>query len=240
MHESIKQLLILQERDLEIDRLYNESEKVPKDIGAIKKQMADEKAALEDSKKELTHVQGERKEKEAALSAKEELVRKHSAELNGLKSNEAYRAMIGEIDKAKQDRSLLEDEILQLMDKVDQAQRTWRERETAAKSVEGERQKAISDLEAKQKSLEEQIVQKQKERDELATGYPKPIMQRYQTLRQGKRISVVVPIKAEQCSGCHMKLSPNLINEVKRGQMVMFCEHCSRIVYLEEVVAKPS
>ncbi len=240
MHESIKQLLVLQDRDLDIDRLHNESERVPKDIAAIKKQMADEKAALEDSKKELTHVQSLRKEKEADLSSKEESVRKHTAELNSIKSNDAYRAMMGEIEKAKKDRSALEDEILQLMEKVDQAQQVWRERENAAKSVAGEREKQIADLEAKQKSLEEQIAQKQKERDALAAGYPQPLYQRYQTLRKGQRVAVVVPIRAEQCSGCHMRLSPNLINEVKRGQTVMFCEHCSRMVFLEEAVAKPS
>jgi predicted nucleic acid-binding Zn-ribbon protein len=241
MNEGIKQLLVLQERDMELDKLQMDIQAIPKEIAGIRAQMASEKAALEDSKKELTHVQTARKEKEAELASKEEAVRKHTAELNSIKSNDAYRSMMGEIEKSKREQSILEDEILQLMEKVDQAQKVWRERENLAKSTEGERQKQISDLETKQKSLEEQKAQKQTQRAELATTYPKNTLTRYEQLRGGKKGGpVIVPLKNGQCGGCHMRISPNLENEVKRGQVIMYCEHCSRIVFLEEVAAKPA
>src|SRR5206468_3127105 len=103
--------------------------------------------------------------------------------------------------KAKQEKSVLEDEILQLMDRVDQAQRVWKERENNAKSLEGERQQQITGWETKQKNLDEQIVQKQKERGDLATSYPKTLIERYERLRNGKKGSaVVVPLKGEQCA----------------------------------------
>src|SRR5437868_3559691 len=129
-------MLSIQEQDVELDRLQAELAAVPKAIAAIQKQIAADKAALEESKKELTQVQMKEKKKEVDLSAKEEAVRKHTAELNSIKSNDAYRAMMGEIEKAKTEKSALEDEILQLMDKVDQAQRAWKDRETAAKTQE--------------------------------------------------------------------------------------------------------
>ncbi len=239
MQESVKQLLSLQERDLELDKLQAELTAIPKEISAIKKQMEEEKAALEDSKKELTQVQLQRKDKENDLASKEEAVRKHTAELNAIKSNDAYRAMLGEIEKAKQEQSVLEDEILQLMEKVDQAQRVWKERENTAKSTEGQRQAKIAEWETKGKNLEEQKAQKQKERDDLGASFSPTLLERYQRLRNGKKGAVVVPLKGEQCSGCHMRVSPNLVNEVKRGQAMMVCEHCSRIVYLEAPVEKP-
>ncbi|OGR91715.1 MAG: hypothetical protein A2992_08415 [Elusimicrobia bacterium RIFCSPLOWO2_01_FULL_59_12] len=239
MQEAVKQLLSLQERDLELDRLQGELAAIPKEIAAINKRIEAERAALEDSKKELTQLQMQRKEKEVDLSAKEDAVRKHTAELNAIKSNDAYRAMLGEIEKAKQEKSTLEDEILQLMDKVDQSQRAWKERETAAKTTETERQRQIADWDSKQKNLEEQIALKQKSRDELAAAYTPSLVETYLRLRQGKQVAVIVPIKAEQCSGCHMKVSHNLINEVKRGMSLMACEHCFRLVYLEEDAEKP-
>src|SRR4051812_19688815 len=101
MHDAIKQLLTIQERDLELDKLQAEITAIPREIAAIQRQIEAEKAALEDSKKELTHVLTERKEKEAQLASKEESVRKHMAELNSIKSNDAYRSMMGEIEKSK-------------------------------------------------------------------------------------------------------------------------------------------
>ena len=238
MNESIKQLLSLQERDLDLDQIKAELASIPKEIAALKTHIEKDKLALEDSKKEATQLQMQRKGKEVDLETKEGEIRKHSTELNSLKSNDAYRAMLGEIEKVKQEKSVLEDEILQLMDKIDQAQRTWKEREAAFKVSESDRLKQISDWEAKQKNLEDVLAQKQKDREALVETYPKKLVSTYQRLRDGKRGAVIVPIKAEQCSGCHMKVSPNLINEVKRGQSLMACESCSRIVYLEEVPAR--
>ena len=239
MQEPIKQLLGLQERDLELDRLRAELAAVPKAIEGIKKQTEAERTALEESKKELTQMQLQRKEKEVDLETKEGEIRKHTTELNAIKSNDAYRSMLGEIEKIKQEKSTLEDLILQLMDKVDQAQHSWKAREAAFKTAEGEGQRKIADWESKQKNLEEQIAQKQKERDDLAAGYPPKVVEGYQRLRNGKPGAVIVPIRAEQCAGCHMRVSHNLVNEVKRGQAINFCEHCQRIVYLEESSEKP-
>ena len=59
------------------------------------------------------------------------------------------------------------------------------------------------------------VAQKQKERDDLAASFPTSLQERYQRLRQGKKGAVVVPLKNQQCAGCHMKVSPNLVNEVK-------------------------
>ena len=67
--------------------------------------------------------------------------------------------MLGEIEKSKRDMSTLEDDILQLMERVDAAQRVWKERENAAKSVEGERQRQIAEWEGKQKQLEDLLAQ---------------------------------------------------------------------------------
>jgi predicted nucleic acid-binding Zn-ribbon protein len=239
MQDAIKQMLTLQAQDVELDRLQAELAAVPRAIAAIKKQMDAEKAALEDSKKDLVQVQMKRKEKEVDLGAKEESVRKHTAELNSIKSNDAYRAMMGEIEKARSEKSALEDEILQLMDKVDQAQRVWKERETAAKAQEGQRQAEIAAWEAKQTETETRIADKQKERETVAANFAPALRQRYQRIREGIRGAVLVPLKKGQCSGCHMQVSPNLVNEVKRGQTVMTCEHCSRIVYLEEAAENP-
>jgi len=240
VNDSIKQLLSLQDRDIELDRFQAELAAIPKEIAAIHKQMAAEKTALEDSKKDLVHAQSMRKEKEGELASKEEAVRKHLGELNSIKSNDAYRAMMGEIEKGKQEKSVLEDEILQWMEKVDAAQRAWRDLEATAKSIEGQRKAKITEWETKQKNLETLIAEKQKDRQDASGTLPAALFGKYQRIRQNSKGTVVVEIKSGQCSGCHMQVSQNLMNEIKRGQNIMNCEHCSRIVYLPEAIEKPA
>jgi len=235
MKEEIKQLLSVQERDLELDRFRAELAAIPAKVAALKKEIQTAKTALEDAKKEMTTLQMAKKQKELDLDSQESSVRKHSTELNSVKTNEAYRALMGEIEKAKQEKSVLEDQILQIMEQMDVATRTWKEKEAGSKTNESGLLNKIADHEAKQKELEQKISAKETERDQVLGALPKPLSVQYGRLRSGKRTgAAVVPIRNEQCSGCHMKISQNVINEVRRGQKLMSCESCSRIVYLEE------
>ena len=95
MKDEIKALLSVQERDLELDRLSGELAAVPKKISEIKKSIDDAKKALEEAKKEVTQLQLAKKQKELDLDGQESAVRKHSTELNAVKTNEAYKALVG-------------------------------------------------------------------------------------------------------------------------------------------------
>ena len=238
MNDTIKLLLSLQDKDLELDRMQGELAAIPAKIGALKHDIQVAKTALEDAKKEMTQLQMAKKQKELDLDGQETAVRKHSTELNAVKTNEAYRALLGEIEKAKQATSALEDQILQLMELIDQATRVWKEKESGSKNHESDLLKQISDLESKQTELAQTLETHKTEREQAFAALPKELAGPYNKLRHGKHVKwAVVPIRKEQCSGCHMKVSQNLINEVRRGQKLMTCESCSRIVYLEEVPA---
>jgi len=237
MNDTIKSLLNLQERDLDMDRLRAELAAIPAKIAALKGEIQAAKTSLEDAKKDLTQLQLAKKQKELDLDTQEGSIRKHSTELNAVKTNEAYRALLGEIDKAKLEKSALEDQILQIMEQMDQASRIWKEKESGSKANEAGLQKQISDWEAKQQELQQVLSSKESERAQALSALSKGLADHYSKIRTGKRGAAVVPIRKEQCSGCHMKVSQNLINEVRRGQKLMTCESCSRIVYLEEVPA---
>ena len=237
MKDAIKSLLSLQERDLELDRVQAELSAVPGKIAGIKASIDAAKKALEDAKKEVTALQMLKKQKELDLETQEGSIRKHSTELNAVKTNEAYRALLGEIEKAKQGQSALEDQILQLMEQIDQANKIWKGKEAEHKTSEGGLLRQIADWEARQKELEQALATKQADRQSTFEALPKNLSAQYEKIRKGKRGAPVVPIRKEQCSGCHMKVSQNLINEVRRGQKMMTCESCSRIVYFEEVPA---
>src|SRR5262245_20548324 len=93
MNETIKQLLGLQERDLELDRIEADLAAIPKKIESLKSNIQDAKTALENAKKESTQLQLLRKQKDVDLETREGEVRKHTTELNSVKSNDAYKAL---------------------------------------------------------------------------------------------------------------------------------------------------
>src|SRR5262245_15165703 len=99
MKEDIKSILGVQERDLERDRVHAELAAVADKNSARKGEIQSDKTALEDAKKETTQLQMAKKQKELDLDNQENAFRKHSTELNAVKTNEAYKALLVEIEK---------------------------------------------------------------------------------------------------------------------------------------------
>ena len=60
------------------------------------------------------------------------------------------------------------------------------------------------------------------------------IMRIYKRLLNNKKDRVVVPIENRTCSGCHIALTAQHENVVRKGERLIFCEHCSRIHYWQE------
>ena len=72
-----------------------------------------------------------KKTKELDVAAKEEAAKKHGGELNQVKTNEAFKALQHEIERAKADASDIETQILEIMDQLDAS----RKAEKAAAAV---------------------------------------------------------------------------------------------------------
>ena len=58
----------------------------------------------------------------------------------------------------------------------------------------------------------------------------------YEKLLKNKRDRVVVPIENRCCSGCHILVTAQHENLVRKGEKIVFCEHCSRVHYWLDLV----
>ena len=95
------------------------------------------------------------------------------------------------------------------------------------------------------KSLEEEIANninlinkegkelKQK-RDVLSKDADTDVLKIYEKLLRNKKDRVLVPMENRTCSGCHIALTAQHENSVRKGERLIFCEHCSRMLFWQE------
>src|SRR3989338_8224598 len=150
--EQIKSLIELQKVDADAYRVRKELVAFPaqqkKAEDAFDKKKAGLKAAEEAQKATLM----QQKSKEGDLLSKEEKTKKLQAQLYQLKTNKEYAAMEMEIKGLKADQSVLEDEILRLLDAVESARaKVSQEKESLA----GEDKKYKGELEVLKKRAAE-------------------------------------------------------------------------------------
>ncbi|MDX4069677.1 zinc ribbon domain-containing protein [Aliarcobacter skirrowii] len=77
-------------------------------------------------------------------------------------------------------------------------------------------------------------------RNELLGNFDKKILTFYEKIKRWAKDTAVVPVKQQACFGCFMKISDKTYAEVIKGEEIVNCLHCGRILYKgeEETVTK--
>ena len=231
LKETLELLYTLQEKDIKIFELKENLTKSPKIIEDKQKLIADLKTSFENKKAEYVRLNSLKKEKEALLSTKEASIAKHTADLNTIKANDMYKNCLLEIEKAKADKSVVEDEILQLMEDIDKEIVNLKKYEEETKAKEAEINKEITEAKQTIEKAKENIDLIQKERDEFAKTIDKNILSQYERIRESRNGQGIATIDGESCSGCNMVLRPQLIVQATRCKELVYCDNCSRILF---------
>jgi predicted nucleic acid-binding Zn-ribbon protein len=236
--ENLKQQLDIlhnvQEEDLKIEALKARTIAIPEEIASKKASIAALRAETEEKKKTFVNLNSLKKEKEAILESKETLVAKHSSELNTIKSNDAYKAMLTEIEKAKADSSVIEDEILNLMEQIDKESENVKTYEVSLKEAEQKITAEIAALEAEGKNIQNEIGAIAIVRENEAKKVDANLLGQYERIREGRNGQGMAPIDGESCGACGMMLRPQLINQTFKFTDIVSCDNCSRILYKKE------
>ncbi|MEK7849880.1 MAG: C4-type zinc ribbon domain-containing protein [Candidatus Omnitrophota bacterium] len=232
--EEIKKLVELQEIDKEIFALSKEKTGHPRLLEELAREFDAKKASLKSLEETKQKLYLKQKEKEGELASKEENIKKTQNQLGQLKTNKEYQVKLTEIESLKADKSLIEEEILNLMDNVD----------TMKNDIEKEKKT----LEADEKSYNEKkgiALNRAKEvetllsgldgkRRILISGVDKKILARYEHILHGKNGLAIVKVDNNSCAGCFMHVPPQVENEIRMHENIITCESCARILYLQE------
>ena len=231
LKETLGLLYQLQEKDVKIFELKQNLTNLPKIIEEKQKKIADLKASFENKKAEYVRLNSLKKEKEALLSTKEAAIAKHTSDLNTIKANDMYKNCLLEIEKAKADKSVVEDEILQLMEDIDKEIVNLKKYEEDTKAKEAEINKEIADAKLTVDKAKENIEAIEKERDEFSKTIDKNILSQYERIRESRNGQGIATIDGESCSGCNMVLRPQLIVQATKCKELVYCDNCSRILF---------
>src|SRR5439155_26659018 len=144
MLEILEKLLVIQDRDRRIAQLKAESTRIPAEITAAEQRVIAEAARLENAKNELRHIEADRKKLEIDAEAKRTQITKYRTQLNQIKSNTEYQALLKEIAKSEEDIRRIEDVELDYMEKLERLQPALKNEQAQLKDVtaKGEAEKA--------------------------------------------------------------------------------------------------
>jgi predicted nucleic acid-binding Zn-ribbon protein len=235
MNNLLSALIKLQDFDLALDALRKKGEAMALEKERLNAEIQNLKVGLETAKSALTQLQLRKKQLELEIDGKDSQVKKFQGELNSVKTNDTYKALLKEIEQAKAGKNSLEEDLLGVLQNLEDAQKDIKVREQTHRTQEQAIQAEITSAERAVQDLKAQMDEKRQLRDSFAAEVPEAPRSRYDTMRQSMGGSaVVVPIRVNTCGGCRQKLPLHLINDVRKDQLLVACDSCARILFLEQ------
>lgn len=232
--EQIDRLIELQEVDLKIIYLENEKKDIPQRVEELHQREKLISGEIKKIEEELKQAQLGNRNKELELQTKEAEIKKYKAQLYQIKTNKEYTSLQGEIEGLKADCSVIEDEIIGLLDKIDNINAKIKKGRERQKVDEENLKKEKLFLDNRIEEIGKEMEQLEKTREAMLVNVDKEIYKKYEKILRGKSSAAVVPVIDNSCGGCHIELPPQVMNELNISQKLIFCENCARILYLTE------
>lgn len=232
----------LQKKDTAIDALKARLADIPLKIKGLNAAFAGKKAAMLAAREAFLSLQSRKKDLELRIAEAEEGIRKHQAQLNQVKDNAAFKALLTEIEGDKAAKDELETGVLTLLEEIDKASVQDKALQAEVKTVEDAKNAEVAALEAAAKEAAAALETASGERAASAGAISPDLLERYEAIR-GARAGLALAAVHEEpstgkltCSGCHMGLTPQKAVDVKKSDTLTFCPDCRRLMYLEKTV----
>jgi predicted nucleic acid-binding Zn-ribbon protein len=229
--DQLHALLALQKIDLTLLQLKKESQTIPARQEAIRSRVDAAKAAEQAAKEAIQACEAEIREDELEVEAVRSQVAKYKTQQMEAKSNEQYKAFNHEIAAAEDKIGQAEDRELEHMSRLEELKdakaETIREREAAEAQAEAE----VGSLDERLEVIKTTFAELKEERTALIGRIPTDVVEQYMGQLGKKQDAEVVAVRQENCGGCHMKLTPQILHDVHSLQKWTSCGFCGRYLY---------
>jgi len=193
------------------------------------------------SKKEGARRSSRVEEKKQKYAKDEKLLKEEQQKLvdrrkalTTLQNYKLQSAAEKEIDHVSRGLSVREGTLVDSLDEMEKLEEAATEISKLISSLEEELGKEEKDAEATFVTLEERESEYLTQREESISEVDESALSLYDRVRQRFPMDAVVPVTNQTCTGCFMKIVPQTMVEISRGEKLVRCRGCSRILYLGE------
>ncbi len=171
-------------------------------------------------------------ELEGSIAQASLALEKLKTQMTTIKTNREYDAISTEIDHKKQEIQQMEDELLTVMAELEDLDAKIEDVQSRSEEIAKINDEQLKAIQSEMDSVGTKIKIKENERKNILVRLDSLVVSTYERIKRGKG-SVVVAVRKRACSGCFKALPPQLVQEIRRGERLITCDSCGRILYWE-------
>jgi predicted nucleic acid-binding Zn-ribbon protein len=223
-------LTALQQLDDRLQALSMEQEKLPQQLQSYEQACVEAREQLAVMQNTIDQAERQRRTLERDLDHDQAQLVKTQSKLREVKTNKEYSAVLAEIATGKQRINILEDQILELMEQAEQGRQALQQLTQHVQQAVYALEKQHHKIEQAHQELAQQVTTHDTERQDVVARLDAKLYTLYQRLVAQRGGLAVVQLHEGTCGGCHLKVQPQLVSEIRRQETLITCPHCQRML----------
>ena len=186
---------------------------------------------------ELEVIQAKRKEIQFKFDLQEQLIRKLETQVPNIRNQKEYVASKKQLEEARKGRGQLEEILLELDIRSEELESLLKNLKEVINGLDSKFHDEADELISHREENKLKIKQLSRNHSELVVNLPNMIRRFYDKCVISHMPQPICIIEDKTCSGCHMLLQPQMVNELMvNPNTYKTCPHCSRVpIYLPPV-----
>ena len=241
MHPHLKSLIELQAVDLRLIGIRERLDRYPKRLAEVEARVTAAKREVAAAKESLLTGQKERKTYEMDVEQWKERAKKYRGQSGEVKSNEAYKALLHEIQNAEDEVAKAEDRLLERMVSGEEYDRQVKAAEAALRGIEASASKERQAIQAEYNATQKELAAAEAVRAAAIATVPEELVDHYERIAKRHGGIALAEIRGEGCGQCGVHIRPHVIQQLQRdgNEGFFHCETCTRILYYADHAAAP-
>jgi predicted nucleic acid-binding Zn-ribbon protein len=231
MHADLERVITLQRLDSEAAAARKKLAEGPEREKAFDARLEEARQRIADARARLAANQEARRAIEKDVALHQGRLSKYREQAMAVKTNQEYHAIQHEIAHAQGEVKKHEDTMLERMVEADDLAATIK---TADAELAAEQKTIAADrtaMHVEHAAVQTTLDALGSQRAAVVAAIDRRVLAIYETAAAKRQGIAVAEARDGGCLVCHVRMRPQMFNEVRRNEAIVQCENCQRILY---------
>lgn len=233
MKAELEKLVELQMTDTNIRRLKKIIETADERRANLEREFERHASSIREIQARRDTARAARADFEKQIAESKTYLERANRNLKHAQNQKEYETAMRETDALQKQIAAVETQVLEKMSEIEEVEKVLTERADEISSLEQTREAALAEFDSEIAESRVRLEEEMKKRHDVFITLPSNLASVYDRLARRSRDGIAVAeVRNGACSACFMSLRPQMQAEVRKGNQIITCESCTRILFL--------
>lgn len=233
MIADLDKLIELQKTDTNLRKLKKALETATIRRAEIEQEFEQHAFSIREIQNKHESLQTKRLELEKQIAENKTYLERADRNLKHAQNQKEYETAMRETDALQKQITSFETQVVEILDEVELVEKELEERAEEISSLDGKRDAALGQFDSSLAADKKEFDTETGHRIKAFATLPARLGSIYDRLAQRSKDGIAVAeVVNGSCSACNIQLRPQVQLNVKKGDEIITCENCTRILYL--------